>query len=128
MDSLGNILLLMYSIAYNLWTFTWFVHFELPFGLKGTEKIHTERFFKFPSNIYSIRSEKVFSFLRINHTYWIYFIEKYHFIWFHFHFLFDKWEFKKSHGNYMLFKFILYMHPFLTLFIFPLWRHVKCEC
>ena len=44
----------MYSTAYNLWTFTWFVHFELPFWLKGTEKIHTERFFKFPSNIYSI--------------------------------------------------------------------------
>ena len=44
----------MYSTAYNLWTFTWFVHFELPFRLKGTEKIHTERFFKFPSNIYSI--------------------------------------------------------------------------
>ena len=41
-------------LAYNLWTFTWFVHFELPFRLKGTEKIHTERFFKFLSNIYSI--------------------------------------------------------------------------
>ena len=36
----------MYSTAYNLWTFAWFVHFELPFRLKGTEK--------FPSNIYSI--------------------------------------------------------------------------
>ena len=24
----------MYSTAYNLWTFTWFVHFELPFRLK----------------------------------------------------------------------------------------------
>ena len=45
---------LMFSTVYNLWTFTWFVHFELPFSLKGTEKIHTERFFKFPSNIYSI--------------------------------------------------------------------------
>ena len=45
---------LMYSTAYNLWTFTWFVHFELHFRLKGTEKIHTERFFKFLSNIYSI--------------------------------------------------------------------------
>ena len=44
----------MYSTANNLWTFTWFVHFELPFRLKGTEKIHTERFFKLPSNIYSI--------------------------------------------------------------------------
>ena len=44
----------MYSTAHNLWTFTWFVQFELPFRLKGTEKIHTERFFKFPSNIYSI--------------------------------------------------------------------------
>ena len=43
----------MYSTAYNLWTFTWFVHFELPFRLKGTEKIHTERFFLFLS-IYSI--------------------------------------------------------------------------
>ena len=28
--------------------------FELPFRLKGTEKIHTERLSKFPSNIYSI--------------------------------------------------------------------------
>ena len=44
----------MYSTAYNLWTFTWFVHFELSSRLKWTEKIHTERFFKFPSNIYSI--------------------------------------------------------------------------
>ena len=44
----------MYSTAYNLLTFTWFVHFELPFRLKGTEKNHTERFSKFPSNIYSI--------------------------------------------------------------------------
>ena len=44
----------MYSTAYNLWTFTWFLHFELPFRLKGTDKIHTERFSKFPSNIYSI--------------------------------------------------------------------------
>jgi len=44
----------MYSTAYNLWTYTWFVHFELPFRLKGTEKIHTERFSKFHSNIYSI--------------------------------------------------------------------------
>ena len=45
---------LMYSTAYNLWTFTWFVNFELPFRLKGTEKCHTERLFKFPSYIYSI--------------------------------------------------------------------------
>ena len=44
----------MYSTAHNLWTFTWFVHFELPFRLKGTKKIHTEKFFKLPSNIYSI--------------------------------------------------------------------------
>ena len=44
----------MYSTAYNLWTFTWFVYFELPFRLKGTEKIHTKRLSKFPSNIYSI--------------------------------------------------------------------------
>ena len=44
----------MYSTAYNLWTFTWIVHFQLPFRLKGTEKIHTERFSKFPSNIYFI--------------------------------------------------------------------------
>ena len=40
---------LMYSTAHNLWTFTWFAHFELPFRLEGTEKIHTERFFKFLS-------------------------------------------------------------------------------
>ena len=26
----------MYSPAYNLWTFTWFVHFELPFRLKDS--------------------------------------------------------------------------------------------
>ena len=44
----------MYSTAYNLWTFTWFVHLELPFRLKGTEKIYTERFSKFHSNIYAI--------------------------------------------------------------------------
>jgi len=44
----------VYSTAYVFWTFTWFVHFELPYRLKGTEKIHTERFSKFPSNIYSI--------------------------------------------------------------------------
>ena len=41
----------MYSTAYNLWTFTWFVHFELPFRLKGTDKIQIS---KFLSNIYSI--------------------------------------------------------------------------
>ena len=34
----------MYSTAYNLWTFTWFVHFELPFRMKGTDKSHTEGF------------------------------------------------------------------------------------
>ena len=39
----------LYSTAYNLWTFTWIVHFELPFRLKGTDKIHTEGLFKFPS-------------------------------------------------------------------------------
>ena len=44
----------MYCTAYNLWTFTWFVHFELPFRLKGTDKIHTEGFSKFLSNIFSI--------------------------------------------------------------------------
>ena len=42
----------MLSTAHNLWTFTWFVHFELPFRLKGTEKI--KRLSKFPSNTYSI--------------------------------------------------------------------------
>ena len=41
----------MYSItAYNLWTFTWYVHLK---GFK-TDKIHTEGLTKFPSNIYSI--------------------------------------------------------------------------
>ena len=30
------------------------MHFELPFSLKGTDKNHTERFSKFPSNIFSI--------------------------------------------------------------------------
>ena len=44
----------MYSTAYNLWTLIWFVHFELPFRLKGTDKIHTEGLSKFHSNIYSI--------------------------------------------------------------------------
>ena len=44
----------MYSTAYNLWTFTWFVHFELPFRLKETEKIHTEGLPEFHSNIYFI--------------------------------------------------------------------------
>ena len=44
----------MYSIAFNLLTFTRFVHFELPFRLKGTDKIHTEKFSKFSSDIYSI--------------------------------------------------------------------------
>ena len=52
MDSLGNILhVLMYSTAYILWTFTWFVHFEVPFRLKGTDKIHTKGLSKFHSNI-----------------------------------------------------------------------------
>ena len=37
-----------------MWTFTWFVHFELPFRLKRTDKIHTEGLTKFHSNIYSI--------------------------------------------------------------------------
>ena len=45
---------LMYSTPYNLWTFTWYVHFELPFRLKGTDKIHTKGLSKFHSNIYSI--------------------------------------------------------------------------
>ena len=35
-----------------MWTFTWFIHFELPFSLKGTEKMHTEGLSKFHSNIY----------------------------------------------------------------------------
>ena len=45
---------IMYSTAYNLWIFTWFVHFELPFRLNGNDKIHTEGLTKFHSNIYSI--------------------------------------------------------------------------
>ena len=44
----------MYSTAYILWTFTWFVHFKLPFRLKGTDKIHIEGLSKFHSNIYFI--------------------------------------------------------------------------
>jgi len=43
----------MYSTAYNLWTFAWFAHLELPFRLKGTEKSHTEGLAKLNSNIYS---------------------------------------------------------------------------
>ena len=46
--------IVFHTTAYNLWTFTWFVHFKLPFRLKGTEKMHTERLPVFPSNIYSI--------------------------------------------------------------------------
>jgi len=42
------------SFAHNLWTFTWFEHFELPFRLKGTDKIHSEGLSKFHSNICSI--------------------------------------------------------------------------
>ena len=61
---------LMYSTAYNLWTFTWFVHFEHSFRLKGTEKIHTERFFKFPS-IYSILYDCI-TYLSLNtDVYWL---------------------------------------------------------
>ena len=53
MDSLGNMVtVLVYSTAYNLWTFIWFVQFELPFRLKGTDKIHTEGLSKFHSYIY----------------------------------------------------------------------------
>ena len=44
----------MYSTADNLRTFTWFVHFELPFRLKGTEKIHTERLSKSLIIFYSL--------------------------------------------------------------------------
>ena len=44
----------MYSTSYNMWTFTWFVHFELPFRLKGTDQIHTEGLSKFHFNIHSI--------------------------------------------------------------------------
>ena len=49
-----SIYIIFDSTAYNLWTFTWFVHFELPFRLKGTDKTHTEGLSKFHSNIYSI--------------------------------------------------------------------------
>ena len=49
MDMSRDHTVLLYSTAYNLWTFTWIVHFELPFRLKGTDKIHTEGLFKFPS-------------------------------------------------------------------------------
>ena len=47
-------IILVWCTAYNLWTFTWIVHFELPFRLKVTDKIHTEGLSKFYSNIYSI--------------------------------------------------------------------------
>ena len=53
MDGLENILYkctLLHIICehlHDLYTF------ELPFRLKRTDKIQTERFFKFPSNIYS---------------------------------------------------------------------------
>ena len=79
---------LMYSTAYNLWTFTWFVHFELPFRLKGTEKIHTERFSKFPSNIYSILydcrpSIKKITFSKTFTMRKFFFLEKSNFLRFH---------------------------------------------
>ena len=40
---------LVWCTVYNLWTFTWSVHFELPFRLEGTDIIHTEGLFKFLS-------------------------------------------------------------------------------
>ena len=55
MNILGNILYyctLLYTICEHLHDL--YVHFELPFRLKRTEKIYTENFSKFPSNIYSI--------------------------------------------------------------------------
>ena len=42
---------LVWCTVYNLSTFTWIVHFELPFRLKGTDKIQTEGLFKFLSII-----------------------------------------------------------------------------
>ena len=65
MDSRKEHTVLMYSTAYNLWIFTWFVHFELPFRLKGTDKIHTKVLFKFHSNIYYI----LFGYMLIYRTY-----------------------------------------------------------
>ena len=35
-----------------MWTFTRIVHIELPFMLKGTDKIHNEGLAKFPSNLF----------------------------------------------------------------------------
>ena len=49
MDGLGNILYYCTPLHIICLTFTWIVHFELPFRLKGTDKIHTKGLFKFPS-------------------------------------------------------------------------------
>ena len=51
----------MYT-AYNLWTFTWIVHSELPFRLNGTDKIHTKELLKFHS-MYNQFSVVIFSLL-----------------------------------------------------------------
>ena len=53
-NSFYKVYLTALKTAYNLWTFTWFEHFKLPFRLKGTDKIHTEGISKFHFNIYSI--------------------------------------------------------------------------
>ena len=45
--------ILLWCTTFNLWTFSWTVHFELLFRLKGTEQIHTEGSY-FPSIIISV--------------------------------------------------------------------------
>jgi len=45
----GSYCIIVMHTVHNLWTFTWIVHFELLFKLKGTEQIHTYGFSYFPS-------------------------------------------------------------------------------
>ena len=52
MDMSRDYTVLVWCTTYNLYTFTWFVHFKLLFRQKGTDKIHTEGLFKFHSNIF----------------------------------------------------------------------------
>ena len=66
---INNFLGIHFTNAHDLWTFTWIVRVELPFRLKGTDKIHTEGLFKFHSNIfYSLWFEVIQKFTKIMNT------------------------------------------------------------
>ena len=45
----GSYCIIVMHTVHNLWTFTWIVHFEPLFKLKGTKQIHTYGFAYFPS-------------------------------------------------------------------------------